>query len=90
MTDHTKTANADLLVGQFVSVPHPDGVGRMILRRRHAALLASGGTINPERGYIKGGDPTYTGMPDGAQPLSRKEAKWVREVVAMRGSKTDD
>lgn len=43
----------------YVSVPN-DGAKRMILLRRHASLLASGGEIDLERGYIKGGDPTST------------------------------
>jgi hypothetical protein len=63
-------------IDNLVVVPR-DGT-RMILLRRHATLLASGGTIDLERGVIKGGDPTNTTLPDGTLPLSPKEINMIR------------
>jgi hypothetical protein len=60
----------------YVSVPN--GTTLIILQRRDASLLASGGEIDLERGYIKGGDRTCTLLPDGTLPLSSAELKIVR------------
>lgn len=76
----------------YVSVPKSDEYvrpefrgrpdERMILRRRDAARLASGGEIDLDRGYISGGDPTCSQLPDGTLPLSAKETKIVRSRYA--------
>jgi hypothetical protein len=64
----------------YVSVPN--GTKRMILRRRDASLLASGGKIDFVGGYIKGGDPACTSLPDGTLPLSDAEVKVLKARYA--------
>lgn len=51
---------------------------RMILLRRDAARLASGGEIDLDRGYITGGDRGCASLPEGTLPLSASEIKTVR------------
>lgn len=66
----------DRLEAKYVSVPN--GKHRAILLRRHASLLASGGELDRDGRWIKGGDPTCTLLPDGTLPLSKTEIKIVR------------
>jgi hypothetical protein len=69
-------------VDDWVSVPNAGGQ-RVLLLKRYARLLASGGLLDTTRMWIKGGDPACESYPDGTMPLSTKEAEIVRERFGL-------